>query len=244
MEGGVLRNYKTQALIFIPLALDSLATSTQLVSSATPLHRYTEPESGQVSPKPSRFKQLTVRCALGAALLATCLQAGAASALSFNFSFASSGGPSDPSGPITPATVTGIVAGLVDNLNDQKSGLSFTITSSTNTVFGGWGVFTTYYLGTGFDVSGSQITGVNIAYTNGVGAQVLGLGNQNDLSPELSDLDNQVANYDIDVSSANSLVFTPVSSPAAPVPGPLPLFGAAAAFGWSRQLRRRLKTAD
>ncbi len=26
----------------------------------------------------------------------------------------------------------------------------------------------------------------------------------------------------------------------APVPGPLPLFGAAAAFGWSRQLRRRL----
>jgi hypothetical protein len=26
----------------------------------------------------------------------------------------------------------------------------------------------------------------------------------------------------------------------APVPGPLPLFGAAAAFGWSRQLRRRI----
>jgi len=134
-----------------------------------------------------------VRCALGAALLATCLQAGAASALSFNFSFASSGGPLDPSGPITPVTVTGIVAGLVDNLNDQKSGLSFTITSSTNTVFGGWDVFTTYFVGTGFDVSGGQITGVNIAYTNG-GTQVLALGNQNDLSLELSDLDNQVAN--------------------------------------------------
>jgi hypothetical protein len=27
---------------------------------------------------------------------------------------------------------------------------------------------------------------------------------------------------------------------AAPVPGPLPLFGAAAAFGWSRRLRRRI----
>jgi hypothetical protein len=27
----------------------------------------------------------------------------------------------------------------------------------------------------------------------------------------------------------------------APVPGPLPLFGAAAAFGWSRQLRRRIR---
>ena len=155
----MLRNYKTQALIFIPLALASLATSAQLVSSATPLHRYTASESGQVSPKPSRLKQLTVRSALGAALLATCLQAGAASALSFNFSFTSSGGLSDPSGPITPVTVTGIVAGLVDNLNDQKSGLSFTITSSTNTVFGGWDVFTTYDSGAGFDVSGGQITG-------------------------------------------------------------------------------------
>ncbi|MFM7643137.1 MAG: hypothetical protein ACKO45_16530 [Cyanobium sp.] len=27
----------------------------------------------------------------------------------------------------------------------------------------------------------------------------------------------------------------------APVPGPLPLFGAAAAFGWSRQIRRRIR---
>ncbi|MFN7738781.1 MAG: hypothetical protein ACK5RA_00775 [Cyanobacteriota bacterium] len=41
-----------------------------------------------------------------------------------------------------------------------------------------------------------------------------------------------------------SLFYTPASSPTAPVPGPLPHFGAAAAFGWSRQLRRRLKTAD
>lgn len=29
----------------------------------------------------------------------------------------------------------------------------------------------------------------------------------------------------------------------APVPSPIPLFGAAAAFGWSRQLRRRIKTS-
>ncbi len=31
--------------------------------------------------------------------------------------------------------------------------------------------------------------------------------------------------------------------PATPVPGPLPLFGAAAAFGWSRKLRRRVNAA-
>jgi len=183
-----------------------------------------------------------VRCAFGAALLATCLQAGAASALSFNFSFASSGDPSDPSSPITPATVTGIVAGLFDNLNDQKSGLSLTITSSTNTVSGGWDVFTTDFIGNGFDVSGGQITGVNIAFINTSGTQTLALGNQGVLFPELFDLDEGIGNYGADNSSANAVVFTPVSSPAAPVPGPLPLFGAAAAFGWSRQLRRRIKT--
>ena len=31
-----------------------------------------------------------------------------------------------------------------------------------------------------------------------------------------------------------------LGAPAAAVPGPLPLFGAAAAFGWSRKLRRRI----
>jgi hypothetical protein len=34
-----------------------------------------------------------------------------------------------------------------------------------------------------------------------------------------------------------------VNLPAVPVPGPLPLFGAAAAFGFSRKLRKRIKQA-
>jgi len=34
-----------------------------------------------------------------------------------------------------------------------------------------------------------------------------------------------------------------LGAPAAAVPGPLPLFGAAAAFGWSRRLRKRIATA-
>jgi hypothetical protein len=33
------------------------------------------------------------------------------------------------------------------------------------------------------------------------------------------------------------------SAPATSVPGPLPLFGAAAAFGFSRKLRKRIKLA-
>jgi hypothetical protein len=97
-----------------------------------------------------------VRCGVGAALLAACLQAGAASALSLNFSYTGTGNPT------SPATVTGIVDGLADNLNDQKYGILITITSATNTPSGGWTVFTNYAEGEGFDVSGGQVTGVNI----------------------------------------------------------------------------------
>jgi hypothetical protein len=35
-------------------------------------------------------------------------------------------------------------------------------------------------------------------------------------------------------------IATPLSPAPSPVPAPLPLFGAAAAFGWSRQLRKRI----
>jgi hypothetical protein len=40
---------------------------------------------------------------------------------------------------------------------------------------------------------------------------------------------------------AQATAYTP--PPAAPAPGPLPLFGAAAAFGFSRQLRKRIEGA-
>ena len=41
------------------------------------------------------------------------------------------------------------------------------------------------------------------------------------------------------VTAGTVIVGTTASAPVA-APGPLPLFGAAAAFGWSRRLRRRL----
>ena len=44
---------------------------------------------------------------------------------------------------------------------------------------------------------------------------------------------------DFYVTAGSVIVGTTASAPAA-APGPLPLFGAAAAFGWSRRLRRRL----
>jgi hypothetical protein len=129
--------------------------------------------SGEVSLKfscPHRLKRLMAHGAVGTALLAICLQAGDASALGFTFTFTGPGFPFDP------GTVTGIVDGLVDNFNDQTAGLTFTITSSTNAPSGGWNAFTQYDSGSGFDVSGGQVIGVDIFYTNSL-SQDLYLGN-------------------------------------------------------------------
>jgi hypothetical protein len=43
---------------------------------------------------------------------------------------------------------------------------------------------------------------------------------------------------------AQTLEVEPVSAPAPPVPGPLPLFGAATAFGWSRKIRKQIKQSQ
>ena len=75
-----------------------------------------------------------------------------------------------------------------------------------------------------------------------MGIQGLHLSNQGNLNPTLTYGAPPIFIMD-SYSTTNSLVFTPASSPTASVPGPLPLFGAAAAFGWSRQLRRRINTS-
>lgn len=197
------------------------------------------PKSSQLAEihsRPHHLKKLIGYAAFGAALLMTCLQAGAASALSFNFSFTGTGIPT------SPATVTGIVDGLVDNVNSQTTGLTFTITSATNTPTLGWSTFSTYGGGSGIDVSGGQVTVADVVYYNLFdGDQVLGLGNQgipNTLLISFSSNDLKI--YSNELIPGNSLLFTPASP--ASVPGPLPLFGAGAAFGWSRRLRRRIKS--
>jgi len=127
----------------------------------------------------------------------------------------------------------------VDNLNDQTSGLTLTIISATNTPVGGWPIFTSLIGGSGFDVTNGQVTGVDIFYVDPSFTRALQLGNQGNYSPTLGDSNMTSLNSENNSASTNSLVFSPVSSAA--VPGPLPLLGAAAAFGWSRQLRRRIK---
>ena len=202
-------------------------------------------------PKKIMFHFVSRRGALCASLLVTCLQAGAASALSFNFTF------SGPGAPTSPATVTGIVDGLLDNLTNQTAGLSITITSATNTPPGGWPVFT-YIYGDGFDVLNGQVTSVYI-YADDAGLSNPNGGAEFPSYLALSTLGRSqltnplrgVTNEDCGLfnqyctgwtgGSSTGLVFTPVSDAAA-APGPLPIFGAAAAFGFSRKLRKHIKS--
>jgi hypothetical protein len=54
-----------------------------------------------------------------------------------------------------------------------------------------------------------------------------------------------VGTWTINGTSETIEVFVgnPPAPPGTPVPGPLPLFGAAAAFGYSRRLRRRVNSS-
>ena len=202
------------------------------------------PKSSQLAEihsRPHHLKKFIGHAAFGAALLMSCLQAGAASALSFNFTFTGVGVPT----PTPTATVTGIVDGLVDNVDNQTTGLTFTITSATNTPIPGWSKFSNYVFGSGIDVFGGQVTGASVFFNNSFdGTQSLFLGNVGIFRSELSSYSATDSvpyfNRDPDPTPSNTLLFTPVSP--ASVPGPLPLFGAAAAFGWSRRLRRRNKS--
>jgi hypothetical protein len=57
------------------------------------------------------------------------------------------------------------------------------------------------------------------------------------------DLGNLLTQYPVTIGIDDAVKYaiaTPLNSAPASVPAPLPVFGAAAAFGWSRQLRRRI----
>lgn len=152
------------------------------------------------------------------------LNAGGAFALAFTFTFSGGGSPTNPS------TVTGLISGLVDNMNNQTSGLTVTMTSATNGPAGGFPLFTNYVGYEGIDVSNGVMTNSQILFdANQIKLSLLTGQNWSDLSA--SDLSFMNSGVD------HSLVFTPAAGP-----GPLPLLGAACAFRASRQLRRRPTT--
>lgn len=174
-------------------------------------------------------KRLARHSLIVGAALATCLNGGMASALDFNYTFSGkdSGG--------NPATLTGLITGLADNSLDQKSGV--VITANIPNFFSA--TLTTYISGSGFDVQGGLITGVDIYFSDNL--YELYLGNQGNYYSSFS-WDQSLYIQDVDNTSASSLVFTPLQ-PGTAVPGPLPLLGAATALGWSRRLRRRCNSS-
>ena len=79
-------------------------------------------------------------------------------------------------------------------------------------------------LGTGWDADYGPV----FAHGESVG-QVLGI---------VQSVSNPLDQIDVTPASNTTVPYAIATSP---VPGPLPLFGAAAAFGWSRQLRKRIE---
>jgi len=195
--------------------------------------------SGQVLPKPSRpqhLKRFMVRGAAGAALLATCLQAGAASALTWNWSFNGGSLPSaqgtfTTAGSTAQANTLETITGITGTYTDL-GGISRTITglgtlggASNEFQWDGSNASPILTDDEGISFILDTLEEVNIYY-----ASPVGFGNV-----------NRFATTSTSPNSVSSSLLSPVQAPSS-VPGPIPLFGAAAAFGWSRQLRRRIKT--
>ena len=194
------------------------------------------------SSQPHRLKRLMAHGAVGAALLATCIQAGAASALTWNWSF--NGGPL-PSGQGT-FTTTGSTAQA--NTLQTITGITGTYTdlggiSRTITGLGSLEGATNQFQWDGSNASPIITDYDGIAFVLDTSGQV-GIFYQK--SPNDLTGSGGINNYIIALGAGgpiSSSQLSPVQAPSsAPAPGSIPLFGAAAAFGWSRQLRRRIKS--
>jgi hypothetical protein len=180
-----------------------------------------------------------------------------AEALEFIFKFSGQGYPT------TPSSVTGIVSGLLDNTNHQKSNLRFDIISATNTPSwgfltyppaGGWPIFQTDYqatvFGSGIDVQAGSIVNSDIAlfvhlplctlwncrtqYLLNLGPAFFGgyrlyAGNSVWIETNYSE------------ASDPTKIFIPKNPGllTSPVPGPVPIFGAMAAYKFARRIKRR-----
>lgn len=83
-------------------------------------------------------------------------------------------------------------------------------------------------LGSGWDADYGPV----FAHSESLG-QVLGL---------TQSLSNPLDQIDVTPATSTTVTYAIATSLVSPVPGPLPLFGAASAFGWSRQLRARLRS--
>ena len=169
--------------------------------------------------------------ALGASIAALTVLTGsllapqAASALDFNFSFAG---------------VTGLIQNLVAGTLNTCDGTTVCVVTVDEpaSVANANGTYTKS-VGSGFFVSSAGVLetadwlGGRFGAAGGVIAE-LSFG-------ESSSVGAGGASLLFDAEVAGPVTFAAVQPPASSVPGPLPLFGAAAAFGFSRKLRNRIK---
>lgn len=184
-----------------------------------------------ISPKKSNRALLPL--ASTASLVALTSLTSPAKALDFNWQFNNEIGS-----PTTGGIVTGTISGLLDNTFDQISGLTITVTSAPNTPTRGWDYNNFSYAdGDGFDVINGQVVGADASFFNPDFTQFLSLSDGSRSYPQLIDFSTSTDNS---APSGITTFTTPVSS----VPGPLPILGAASAFGWSRRVRKRLRAAQ
>ena len=177
------------------------------------------------------------------AFAAACLQTGAASALTWNWSF----------------TTTNGYVGSGTFTTDSQTPIAFTseaVKSITGTIADGATIYTITGLDTGlneFQWNGSYDAGNSPILTDGGGIYfvseptsgpsfVTNIFNDYTGSFAAANEINYTQFYLNDPDSIASSSLIPQYTPSS-VPGPLPLLGAGAAFGWSRRMRRRLKTS-
>ena len=164
----------------------------------------------------------------------------AASALDFTFSFGGTGGQS------SAGTVTGLITnlGVGANTCDGSTACVVTVTS-TSTLTGQLGTYN-YAIGLGPGTFVVSSSGVLSANWTGTGS---GIGSPSILSIfDASTFQGIQGIWSVYGTEKTTLAGPPVTfaavqpppSPAS-VPGPLPILGLAAAFGFSRKLRKRIK---
>jgi hypothetical protein len=174
---------------------------------------------------------VTIKALLGSALVTLGVAAGsllapqAASALDFTFSFdASFGGVTG-----SDLSVTGLIRGLVDGQTIAPKTITVTNTSDP---INGIGTYS-FGSGEGFTLEGGVIT---VSQWRG------SLDANYALSFFMIDGEPLAALREFDLLILGQPTFSPASP--AGVPGPLPIFGAAAAYGYSRRLRKRINGSN
>lgn len=171
--------------------------------------------------------------AAGVAVLAGSLPA---RALTFTVSFFNEEG--------VKGQVNGVITGLKEGRNDMiVPGITFTLLQSANIPSGPSGyipfsIESGPLSNNGYDnyiqVSNGQVTDYVFSLKDGV-------GQFDGYIDDYINIDNfaALASNPFRGTEYNGIQQANVFSPAASVPGPLPVLGASAAFAWSRRLRRR-----